>query len=79
MLLGGPFQSGETVPARRQTRRLQAHLPMLVHPNPQRVLEIGYGVGELTHTLLLYKPELLHLVELDDDVWCRWPRSTSGP
>jgi spermidine synthase len=66
ILLGGPFQSGETVPARRQTQRLQAHLPMLVHPNPQRVLEIGYGVGELARTLLLYQPELLHLVELDE-------------
>jgi len=66
VLLGGPFQSGETVPARRQTQKLQAHLPMLVHPNPQRVLEIGYGVGELARTLLLYEPELLQLVELDE-------------
>jgi spermidine synthase len=66
ILLGGPFQSGETVPARRQTQKLQAHLPMLVHPNPQRVLEIGYGVGELARTLLLYQPERLHLVELDE-------------
>lgn len=66
VLLGGPFQSGETVPARRQTQKLQAHLPMLVHPNPQRVLEIGYGVGELARTLLLYQPERLQLVELDE-------------
>ncbi|MBN1210881.1 MAG: fused MFS/spermidine synthase [Myxococcaceae bacterium] len=66
ILMGGAFQSGETVPARRQTQRLQAHLPMLVHPHPQRVLEIGYGVGELARTLLLYQPELLHLVELDE-------------
>lgn len=66
ILLGGPFQSGETVPARRQTQKLQAHLPMLVHPNPQRVLEIGYGVGELARTLLLYQPERLQLVELDE-------------
>jgi spermidine synthase len=68
VLLGGPFQSGETVPARRQTQKLQAHLPMLVHANPQRVLEIGYGVGELARTLLLYNPELLHLVELDENM-----------
>ncbi|MET0403739.1 MAG: fused MFS/spermidine synthase [Cystobacter sp.] len=68
ILLGGPFQSGETVPARRQTQQLQAHLPMLVHDNPQRVLEIGYGVGELARTLLLYQPELLHLVELDENM-----------
>jgi spermidine synthase len=66
VLLGGPFQSGETVPARRQTQRLQAHLPMLVHPSPRRVLEIGYGVGELARTLQLYEPELLHIAELDE-------------
>ncbi|MFY0565660.1 fused MFS/spermidine synthase [Archangium lansingense] len=66
VLMGGPFQSGETVPARRQTQRLQAHLPMLVHPAPRRVLEIGYGVGELARTLQLYQPELLHIAELDE-------------
>ena len=66
ILLGGPFQSGETDFVRRQTQKLQAHLPMLVHPNPRRVLEIGYGVGELARTLLLYRPELLHLVEIDE-------------
>jgi spermidine synthase len=66
ILYGGPFQSGETDFARRQTQKLQAHLPMLVHPNPRRVLEIGYGVGELAHTLLLYKPQRLHLVEIDE-------------
>ncbi|QRK04940.1 fused MFS/spermidine synthase [Archangium violaceum] len=66
VLMGGPFQSGETVPARRQTQRLQAHLPMLVHSSPRRVLEIGYGVGELPRTLHLYEPELLHLAELDE-------------
>ncbi|WP_158501775.1 fused MFS/spermidine synthase [Vitiosangium sp. GDMCC 1.1324] len=66
VLMGGPFQSGETVPARRQTQRLQAHLPMLVHPSPRRVLEIGYGVGELARTLQLYEPELLHIAELDE-------------
>ncbi|OJT22927.1 hypothetical protein BO221_18680 [Archangium sp. Cb G35] len=66
VLMGGPFQSGETVPARRQTQRLQAHLPMLVHSAPRRVLEIGYGVGELARTLQLYEPELLHIAELDE-------------
>ncbi|MFY0524351.1 MFS transporter [Archangium gephyra] len=66
VLMGGPFQSGETVPTRRQTQRLQAHLPMLVHSNPRRVLEIGYGVGELARTLQLYEPELLHIAELDE-------------
>lgn len=68
VLMGGPFQSGETVPARRQTQRLQAHLPMLVHPAPRRVLEIGYGVGELARTIQLYQPEVLQLAELDENM-----------
>ncbi|MFT3707835.1 MAG: hypothetical protein QM817_09275 [Archangium sp.] len=65
LLLGGPFESGEIDEARRQTQRLQAHLPMLLHPNPRRVLEIGYGVGEIPRTVMLYRPEQLTLAEID--------------
>jgi spermidine synthase len=68
VLLGGPFQSGETVLTRRQTQQLQAHLPMLLHPHPEHVLEIGYGVGEIAHTVNLYNPEFLHLVEIDENM-----------
>lgn len=65
VLMGGAFQSGEIDEVRRQTQRLQAHLPMLLHPAPRRVLEVGYGVGEIPRTLLRYAPERLDLVELD--------------
>ncbi len=65
VLMGGAFQSGEVDVVRRQTQRLQAHLPMLLHPAPRRVLEIGYGVGEIPRTVLLYQPERLDLVEID--------------
>lgn len=68
VLMGGAFQSGEVDVVRRQTQRLQAHLPMLLHPSPRRVLEIGYGVGEIPRTLLLYQPERLDLVEIDPNM-----------
>jgi len=68
VLMGGPFQSGETVFTRRQTQRLQAQLPMLLHANPQRVLEIGYGVGEIARTVELYHPAELRLVEIDENM-----------
>jgi spermidine synthase len=68
VLMGGPFQSGETIFTRRQTQRLQAHLPMLLHPDPKQVLEIGYGVGEIARTVELYRPERLELVEIDENM-----------
>ncbi len=68
LLIGGGFESGEIDEARRQTQRLQAHLPMLLHPAPSRVLEIGYGVGEIARTVLLYHPERLDLVEIDPNM-----------
>ncbi|MBK8173510.1 MAG: fused MFS/spermidine synthase [Sandaracinaceae bacterium] len=64
-LWGGPFVSGSTDFARRQTQRFQAHLGMLAHPHPRRVLEVGYGVGEILRTILLYRPEHVDLVEID--------------
>ncbi|MBX3131054.1 MAG: fused MFS/spermidine synthase [Polyangiaceae bacterium] len=64
-LRGGPHVSGSTDPVRRQTQKLQSHLPMLLHPQPRRVLEIGYGVGELLRTILRYEPDHVDLVELD--------------
>ena len=66
VLLSGPYPSDETLPARRPLQRLRAHLPMLVHPAPRRVLQLGYGLGERTRTLQLYEPELLHIAELDE-------------
>ncbi|MBW2464720.1 MAG: fused MFS/spermidine synthase, partial [Deltaproteobacteria bacterium] len=68
ILHGGPFISGATVAIRRQTQRLQGHLPMLVHPNPKRVLEIGYGVGEIARVISLHDPDRIDLVEIDPEM-----------
>jgi spermidine synthase len=67
-LFGGPYQSGQTDLARRQTQRLQAHIPMLLHGNPRRVLEIGFGVGEIARTILLYRPDRFDMVEIDPNM-----------
>lgn len=65
-LFGGPFISGST--ARRTVQILQAHVAMLAHPEPRRVLEIGYGVGEILRNVLLHEPESVDLVELDREM-----------
>lgn len=67
-LIGGPFVSGSTDFLRRFTQRYQAHLAMLVHPNPRKVLEIGYGSGEILRTILLHRPEHVDLVEIDSQM-----------
>jgi spermidine synthase len=65
LLKGGPDISGDTRWVRRQTQKLQGHLPMLIHPHPDRVLEIGYGVGEIAATMLLHDVKQMDLVEID--------------
>lgn len=67
-LIGGRFVSGSTDFLRRFTQRYQAHLAMLVHPSPKRVLEIGYGSGEILKTILLHRPEHVDLVEIDSQM-----------
>lgn len=51
-----------------QTVRMLAHLPMLLHPDPQEVLVIGFGMGVTTHSLSLYKPRRLDVVEIAPEV-----------
>ena len=33
------------------SHRLVAHLPLLLHPNPERALVLGFGVGVTSHTM----------------------------
>jgi spermidine synthase len=67
-LLGGPFISGTTDFLRRFTQRYQAHLAMLAHPNPKRVLEIGYGSGEILRSILRHHPDHVDLVEISSEM-----------
>jgi spermidine synthase len=45
-----------------------AHLPMLLHPDPQEVVVIGFGMGVTTHSLSLYKPRRLDVIEIAPEV-----------
>ncbi len=61
-------QVAGTAPDLRTTQELQAHIPLLLHPHPDRVLQIGYGSGETTREARLHQPGELTVVELNRDV-----------
>lgn len=42
-----------------------AHIPMLSHPSPERVLVIGGGAGGLIEEVLKHAPKEVHYAELD--------------
>jgi spermidine synthase len=48
----------------RTTQKLQAHIPLLLHPDPRQVLQVGLGSGETAHSILLH-PEVERLVGCD--------------
>jgi spermidine synthase len=46
------------------TERRQGHLPMLMHPSPQRVLVLGVGTANTLGAVSLYRPSRLLAVDL---------------
>ena len=52
----------------RTLQTLQGHIPLLVHPNPQAVLQIGFGTGETSKSALRHPLEKFHLVEISKHV-----------
>jgi spermidine synthase len=46
-----------------EVQKMLAHLPMLLHPEPRRVLVIGFGAGGTSWSMSLYNLERLDLVE----------------
>jgi len=52
----------------RTTQKLQAHIPMLLHPNPKDVLQVGFGSGETSHILTTYETEHVDIVEISKGV-----------
>lgn len=52
----------------RTTQKLQAHIPMLVHPDPKEVLQVGFGSGETSHIVTSYDINQLDLVEISREV-----------
>ena len=55
-------------PDLRTTQKMQAHVPLLLHGSPRRVLQIGHGSGATAQEVGLYRPELFDLVEINPQV-----------
>jgi spermidine synthase len=54
--------------ALRTTQKLQAHIPLLLHPDPRAVLQVGLGSGETAHSILLHPIERLVGCDLSPEV-----------
>ncbi|NOZ55748.1 MAG: hypothetical protein GXO73_03025, partial [Calditrichaeota bacterium] len=52
----------------RTTQKLQGHIPMLLHPHPRRVMQVGFGTGETSRVVGLYGVERLDAVELVPEI-----------
>jgi len=63
---GHPMTS--TTPHAQRYMRLMAHLPLLLHPQAQRVLVIAFGAGNTTHAASLHPVGELHVADLSRDV-----------
>ncbi|MBP7605021.1 MAG: fused MFS/spermidine synthase [Spirochaetes bacterium] len=52
----------------RTTQKLQAHIPMLLHPAPRLVCQIGFGSGETSRIVTSYDIDRLDVVEISSSV-----------
>ncbi len=47
---------------------MAAHVPMLLHPDPKKILVIGLGAGQTPSRFLMYDIEYLECVEIEPEV-----------
>jgi spermidine synthase len=52
----------------RTTQKLQAHIPLLLHPHPRDVLQVGLGSGETAHSILMHPIERLVGCDISPEV-----------
>lgn len=52
----------------QSTQKIQAHLPLLLHPEPKHVLHIGFGSGGTAWSMVQTNIESLDTVEISSDV-----------
>jgi len=52
----------------RTTQKLQAHIPLLVHPRARELLQIGFGSGETSGIVTSYDIDRLDLVDISEGV-----------
>ncbi len=68
----------DTSPRSMVLQRMIGHLPMLCHPAPKRVLNIGLGAGVTLGALACHAPEALEVAEIEPAVtnvamlWSAW-------
>jgi spermidine synthase len=55
--------------ARRTHQAMAAHLPMLLHPNPRRVLVVGAGAGQTPSRFLMHGLDRLDCVDIEPAVF----------
>jgi spermidine synthase len=53
----------------RKWQKLLAHVPMLLHPDPQAVCQVGFGSGETASVFRSYGPERYECVEISRGVF----------
>ncbi len=49
-------------------QKLMGHFPLLLHGNAKQVMQIGYGSGQTSHSILLHNVEKIDVVEISKDV-----------
>ncbi len=64
LLVNGDLREGGTALEARAAEALQAHVPLLLHPAPRRVLWLGVGSGVSLAAAATHAPERLDAVEL---------------
>ncbi|MGK2857381.1 MAG: fused MFS/spermidine synthase [Thermoanaerobaculia bacterium] len=52
----------------RGTQKLQGHLPLLMHPDPKKVLHIGFGSGGTAYSVSLHPVEEIRIAEISPEV-----------
>jgi spermidine synthase len=50
------------------TQKLQGHIPLLIHPNPKRVLHIGFGSGGTAWAVSRHPVESITIAEISPEV-----------
>ncbi len=57
-----------TAPDLIGTQKLQGHLPLLIHPNPKKVLHIGFGSGGTAYAVSRHPVEEIVIAEISPEV-----------
>ena len=68
IVINGKADGGTSL-ADSSTQRLVAHVPLLVHPDPRRVLVIGWGTGATAGSAAVHAVRDLHVVEIEPAVF----------